>query len=232
MIPKVQEKDLVIKLRKKGYTYNQILEVVPVSKSSVSLWLKDSVLTEAEMSVLKRRKNTNISRGRIRAAASLRRARESRDKKIFDEAKREFSAHVRNPFFQLGIALYWAEGAKRSSAFGFTNSDREMLMVMIHWMREFLGCSEEEIRLRVFTHKSFAHERHEEVWSRWLEIPLERFGKTVYKSQGLMVKKRPNYTGCVRVELGKVRYFRKISYWQRMLIEHYGKQEYCSRMRS
>lgn len=183
------------------------------------------------MKTLKRRRDSNISRGRIRVAASLRAARVLRDEKIFAEAKREFETHKQNSFFQLGIALYWAEGSKRSAAFGFMNSDREMLTLMIRWIREFLADAEGEIKARVYTHKSFAHEKHEETWSRWLGIPPERFGKTIYKSQGLMVKKRPNYTGCVRLELGKVKYFRKISYWQHMLIEHYAKQEYGGRKR-
>lgn len=231
MISKVREKGLVLKLRKKGLTYRQILKQVPVSKSSVSVWLKDSVLTESEMRVLKRRKDSGISRGRIRAAASLRAAREARDKQVFKEAKIEFDLHKKNPFFQLGIALYWAEGSKRSPAFVFMNSDREMIVLMIRWIREFLRSPEDEIKMRVYTHKSFAHEKHEKVWSGWLDIPLERFGKTIYKSQGLTVKKRPNYTGCIRIELGKVKYFRKISYWQQMLIEHYGKQGYGDRKR-
>lgn len=224
MIAKVQERELVVALRKQGLTYRQILQRVPVSKSSVSLWLKDSVLTESEMRILKRRKDSGISRGRIRAAASLRAARELRDKSTFRVAKEEFERNKHHPFFQVGIALYWAEGSKRSSSFGFVNSDPEMINLMIRWMRQFLGCSEEEIRMRVFTHKSFAHEKHEDNWSRWSGIPSDRFGKTIYKSQGLTVKKRPNYSGCARIELGKVKYLRILAYWQQMLIEHYKKE--------
>ncbi len=223
--------ELVLELRKKGLTYRQILEKVPVSKSSVSLWLKDSVLTEAEMRLLKRRKDSSISRGRIRAATSLRQARLERDKQILEEARKEFDQNKKDAFFILGIGLYWAEGSKRSPAFGFMNSDSEMARLMINWIREYLRPAEDEIRMRVYTHKSFAHEKHEEVWAKLLTIPLNRFGKTIFKSQGLMVKKRPNYIGCVRIELGKVKYFRKITYWQQMLIEHYGKEEYGDQKR-
>ena len=224
MNSKVQEKEMVIALRKQGMTYKQILERVPVSKSSVSMWLKDSVLTEAEMRVLKRRKDSGISRGRIRAAASLRAARNTRDGATFAESRSEFEKFKSSPFFQVGIALYWAEGSKRTSSFAFINSDSEMVVFMIRWIRLYMGCEEDEIKMRVFTHKAFAHEKHEQVWSRITGIPTERFGKTIYKTQALMVKKRPNYVGCVRIELGKVKYLRKLAFWQQMLIEHYKKE--------
>lgn len=224
MNAKVHEKELVLALRKKGLTYREILQRVPVSKSSISLWLQDSILTETEMRVLKRHKDSGISRGRIRAAASLNGARKKRDRVTFLESKEQFARHKSTPFFQLGIALYWAEGSKRSPCFGFVNSDVEMINLMLRWIREYMGCEEVEIRMRVYTHKSFAHEKHEAVWSKWTGIPLERFGATVYKSQGLVVKKRPNYTGCVRIELGKVKYIRKMAFWQQMLIEYYKKE--------
>lgn len=224
MNAKVREKELVVGLRKQGLTYRQILERVPVSKSSISIWLKDSVLTENEMRVLKRRKDSGISRGRIRAAASLRAARNSRDSVLFSEAKTEFEKRRNDAFFQVGVALYWAEGSKRTGSFGFINSDSEMIVLMIRWIRVFMGCEESEIKMRVYTHKSFADEKHDEVWSRATGIPLDRFGKTIYKTQGLMVKKRPNYIGCVRIELGRVKYLRKLAFWQQMLIEHYKKE--------
>jgi len=226
MKAKVREKEMVIALRRKGLTYREILEKIPIAKSSVSLWLKDSPLTNKEKEVLKKRKDNDMTRWRARAGASLTFAKEQRNKIIFKEAKEEFKKNILDPFFQLGISLYWAEGSKRSNCFGFTNSDLEMTKLMIRWVRKYLLISEEDMRMRVYTHKAFQHESHEQWWAKMTEIPAERFGKTVYKSQnGLIVKKRPNYKGCVRIELGKVLYLRKIQYWQQMLIEYYGKQE-------
>ncbi len=224
MKSKVQEKERVQLLRKRGFTYREILKVVPVSKSSVSAWLRESPLTSREKQLLKDKREAGISRGRIRAATSLRAARESRDRATFDSAKEVFTKHVSEPRFQLGVGLYWAEGSKRSNCFGFINSDPEMIGFMLSWIRHYLIDDEEEIRMRVYTHKSFAHEHHEKAWAKVTGIPLSRFGSTVFKSQGLMVKKRPNYMGCVRIELGRVKRLRAMAYWQQMLIEHYKKE--------
>lgn len=226
MEAKVLEKNKVIALRKKGFTYSQILKLVPVSKSSISLWLKNSPLSDQEKKLLRKRKNDDISRWRLRAGASLRKAKELRNKDLFTESKIEFDRYIEEPFFQVGVSLYWAEGAKRSSTFSFINSDEDMINMMIVWIRMYLRPNESEIRLRLFTHKAFASENQENFWSKNSGIPLERFGKTIYKTQGLTVKKRPNYRGCLRIELGKVLYIRKLANWQGMLIEYYKKQGY------
>ena len=225
MKSKVHEKEMVITLRRKGFTYREILSKVPVAKSSVSLWLKDFPLTDQEKKILKRRKDSDISRWRIRAAASLRGARVARDTILREEARVEFDKHIKEPFFQVGIALYWAEGAKRSNMFSFINSDLEMTRLMLSWIQRYLLVgSEEQIRMRVFTHKAFEHEHHEVWWSEQCKIALSRFGKTIFKTQnGLIVKKRPEYRGCARIELGKSSYFKKIRFWQQMLVEYYKK---------
>jgi hypothetical protein len=226
MKSKVQDRERAIELRRRGYTYREILAEVPVSKSSLSSWLKGFPLTEREKRLLKNRKDQDLTRWKLRAAASLRKARELRDSQLLEEAKVNFSANVNDSFFQLGIALYWAEGTKRASSFSFINSDPEMVNLMIRWVRRFLNPAESELKLRVFTHKAFSGEGHELNWSKSTGIPLSQFGKTIYKSHaGLIVKKRPNYNGCVRIELGKVKYLRTMLFWQQMLIEYYKKAE-------
>jgi hypothetical protein len=228
MKSKVLEKKVVIALRKKGYTYKEILGEVSVAKSSVSLWLRDCTLTDSERKALKHRKMSNISLGRIRAAGTRHEGKVIRDRELFLVCREFFERHAGDAFFQVGISLYWAEGAKRSSSFSFINSDVEMTNFMIKWIRAFLITSESEMRMRVFTHKAFEHEKHELLWSKWTGIPIERFGKTIFKTQGLAVKKRPNYSGCARIELGKVKYLLVMKYWQQMLVEYHKKREYSA----
>lgn len=217
----VQEKERVIELRKSGLTYKEIGQRVPVSKSSISVWLKGCSLTPLEKSVLKHNAHSNISKGRIRAAASLRDKRLKRDQVLFSVAKQEFNASKCDPLFLTGISLYWAEGSKRNSAFAFTNSDADMMYVMLLWMRQFLGLSVSDIKARLYIHKPYAHERCEEYWAEQTKIPLANFGKTIYKPTGLLIKKRPDYKGCLRIETGKTAHLRKMLFWTNMLVEYY-----------
>lgn len=226
MKAKVLEKEKVIALRRKGLTYREILQQVPIAKSSVSLWLKDFPLTKTEKNILSERRNKDMTRWRARAGASLRRAKEERNKITFEQSRIEFKKNINDSLFQVGIALYWAEGSKRSDSFSFINSDLNMTKLMVDWVDKYLISGDScQIRMRVFTHKALESEHHEQWWSKELGIPMSRFGKTIFKTQnGLIVKKRPDYKGCIRIELGKVVHKRRMDYWQQMLIEYYEKQ--------
>jgi hypothetical protein len=147
-----------------------------------------------------------------------------RDGFLLQDAKRGFEENSKNPLFHIGIALYWAEGAKRSSYFAFANSDPDMIALMLDWVRIFLDISEEEIAFRLYLHKPYAHENCEGFWSEKIKVPLSQFKKTIYKPTGLLVKKRPQYKGCIRLELYKVVHIRRMRYWQQMLVEYYRKQ--------
>jgi len=221
MKSKVQEKEKAIFLRRKGCSYNEIIQDVSVAKSTLSNWLKDLPLTEKEKRCLKQRRDSNISRGRIKAAAALRSRRIEREKILFKHAQREFKIFIKDPFFQVGVALYWAEGAKRSSSFGFPNSDTTMISLMLAWIERFFGIKREDIKVRLYIHKPYAHENCEIHWSKKISVPIENFQKTIYKPTGLLVKKRPNYKGCLRIELGKIFYVKKMAFWQNMLVAHY-----------
>jgi hypothetical protein len=220
----ILHKSEAIRLRKLGYSYNEIRQRLPVSKSSLSVWLRNTALTQKEKSVLKRRVDGNISLGRIRAASALHSLRLERDSALLISAKEEFANYKKDLFFFVGLALYWAEGSKRDSSFIFTNSDSDMICVMLVWIERFFSIARKDIHARLYLHKPYAHERCEEQWSRATGIPLPNFKRTVYKPTGLLIKKRPDYSGCLRIEIGKVAYLRKYHFWQKMMLEEYRKQ--------
>lgn len=223
---KVQEREKAIEMRKNGASYKDILKVLPVAKSSLSLWLKDLPLTDDEKAVLKKRRDSNISKGRIRAASSNRRNRLNREREAFKLAKVEFENFKKDPLFMVGVSLYWAEGAKRSSSFSFMNSDPEMIKLMIAWCERFLKPEEfENIYLRLYIHKPYAHENCEEYWAKVSGISLDKFKNTVYKPSGLGVKKRPGYRGCLRIEVAKgMHLLRKMQYFQQLLVASYSQK--------
>lgn len=219
MHAKVQEKEKAIELRRNGYSYKDILKEIPVAKSSISAWLKDLPITPEEKRLLRERTNSNISRGRIKSATANRRNRLEKEKILFEESKKEFDQLKYDPLFFVGISLYWAEGAKRSSTFQFTNSDVDMVNIMILWCKKFFGKEMRDLYLRVYMHKVYECEGCEEYWSKFTGIALDHFKRTIFKPKGLGVKKRPMYKGCVRLEISKAKnMFRKTQFWQSLLI--------------
>ena len=63
MTVKLKEKELAIKLRRRGLSYNEILRKVPVAKSSLSLWLKSVGLAKKQKQRLTKKKLAAARRG-------------------------------------------------------------------------------------------------------------------------------------------------------------------------
>jgi len=222
MKSKVQEKEKAIALRKKGYSYNEILREIHVAKSSLSLWLKDLPLTNLEVEYLRTRKDSNISRGRIKVAAILRDKRLKREEIVCKEALEEYEKYKNEELFKIGVALYWAEGAKRNSYFAFSNSDYKMMKVMVRWIETIAGVQRNNLHVYLYIHKPYAHENCEEFWSDKLNIPLKCFRKTTYKPTGKLIKKRPQYKGCLRIVVPKSGLLlKKMKVWQNVLAKEY-----------
>jgi len=63
---KLKEKEKAIKLRKKGHSYSQILEKIPVAKSTLSLWLRSVKLAKRQKQQLTQKKLAAAFRGAMK----------------------------------------------------------------------------------------------------------------------------------------------------------------------
>lgn len=218
----VREREKAIAMRRMGHSYKEILAVVPVAKSSLSLWLKDLPLTSDEKKVLKKRTDSNISHGRIKAASAHRKNRIQREKEQFVVSKQLFDVYSTDPLFHTGVALYWAEGAKRSSMFMFINSDIAMVEIMLLWIENFTDYTREDLGYRLFVHQAYAHKNYEKWWMETLHVSRENLKKIVYKPSKFVTQKRAGYKGCMRVEVPKssvLLFYMKC--WMPLMVEYY-----------
>ena len=217
MRSKVQEKEEAIKLRRKGYSYNEILKKISVAKSTLSLWLKDLPLTEDEKNYVRERVGDNLSRGRLKAASELRKRRTYREQVAAQEAKSMFESNCEDSIFLLGVMLYWAEGSSKHPVFQFTNSNPTLVLFMFRWIKQYLLTEPRRVRPRIYAHKLYSGEDLVHYWSHHLDIPEEDFYRTVYKPTTRTYKKNPNYKGCVRLDVGGVENYRKMMTWKKCL---------------
>jgi len=144
-------------LRKKGKTYQQIREVIPVSKSTLSLWLRD----------LPTPQRTCSGQPSIGEVAKKRWKRVRKD--LLDEAVEEVASYVldRNAVAFMGAALYWAEGQKKG-AFNFANSDPFMVDVYLWWLRNIIKVDENEIRGHIHVYLDDGVE-YKDILDFWVE---------------------------------------------------------------
>jgi len=128
-------KKRAIELRKTGLSYGDIKKKIKVSKSTLSLWLKDVLLTEEQ----KKRLYTNSIAILARGPQSQKERRKREIKNILEKAEKEISlplSHETYRFF--GVALYWAEGTKGKN-FEITNSDPILIAFMVKWFKDIFN---------------------------------------------------------------------------------------------
>ena len=168
-------------MRADGRSYREIREVLGVSKSTLSLWLRDVPLTEEQERALALRSPEGASKRAqaIRASAAQRRAR------IQSEARAQVGSLSESELFVAGVAIYWAEGAKNKpwrtgARVSFLNSDPAMIRLFLCWLR-LLGVERDRLQFRVCIHESADIDTAEAFWAEVIGVPRASFDRTTLK---------------------------------------------------
>src|SRR3989344_7141328 len=103
MAIKESEKTKAIELRKKGFSYVEILKSVPVAKSTLSLWLRSVGLSKKQKQRLTEKKLSSMQRGWTK----WRNQRIDLTEKIKKSARRDVRKISERELWLIGIALYW-----------------------------------------------------------------------------------------------------------------------------
>lgn len=215
---RVQDKLKAIELRMEGLSYKEIMGQIPVSKGTLSGWLKYIKLSTQQEERLHEKITIRSNIGRANGAITNRRKRQERENKIIDEARVKFQIYENDPFFTFGVTMYWAEGAKKSSMFQFMNSDPKIILLMTEWMERYIGLKRaESIFFRLYIHDVYSHENCEDFWVGYLGINKDRLKKTIYKPTPHLIKRNPEYKGCMRIEVYRVNLLYLMRAWQNML---------------
>lgn len=151
--------------RYEGRSIKEIARVLGVSKSSVSLWVRDIELSDEQHAALQARNGLH-ERQRLANAAMRAKARIRRVAAQDDGRRRVRQA---DKLYVIGCMLYWAEGSRNRNKLVFTNSDPEMVRVFVNFLRCAFGVPANRIRL---TCNLFAdhEERQRQIEDFWLEV--------------------------------------------------------------
>lgn len=214
---KLQKKFKAIELRKLGKSYNDILKLIDVSKSTISLWLRDIELTpeQKEKLLIGRKKSQYAS------AQEKKQKRIEITEKIIINAKKETGKLIKTPLFLAGLMLYWAEGDKSETTetVKFSNSDARMIKIIMRWFREACEVPEEKFRVCIHIHTLHCRKDVEKYWSIITGIPLGQFYKTQIKPTSLKQRRNKLYNGTCAVVVCNKNLFRKIKGWKLGFIE-------------
>jgi predicted transcriptional regulator len=150
--------------REQGLSIKEIEKRLGVSRSSVSIWVRDIELTPAQHARLLRQNPAhNRQRAGHAAWSALRREQRLRCQEHGRRLARRADA-----FHAAGCMLFWAEGAKERDSVHLANSDPEMLRFFIAFLRRYYAVPDAKFRVRC---NLFADhlERQRDVEDHWLD---------------------------------------------------------------
>lgn len=155
-----------LKMRLKGFSYNEINKTLGIPKSTLSNWFSDISLPEDAKKRLASRVyegtlNGLVKRNKLQTTLAVQRAKETKQKTaILIKSISEYDLLI------IGSVIYWGEGYKRlkvidgkertNHIISLTNSDPVIISTFILFLEKVLKISKDKIKLniRIFKHNS------------------------------------------------------------------------------
>ncbi len=176
-----------VKLRQRGRSVKDIANILGVSKSSASLWVRHVILSPIQLEELRSRPIKASEKARLRNSLALKEKRLSLIESERIAGEKEFRNLSPRELMIAGMSLYWAEGTKKNRKINFCNSDPKMIKFFINWVDKVYEIPRSELSCYVGINE--AHHGRElqvkEFWSNLTGIPPGNFTKTSFKKYPL-----------------------------------------------
>jgi hypothetical protein len=226
MTTKSHLKEQAIKLRREGFTYREIMEQVPVAKSTISDWLHSVGLAKHQKQILTEKRREAALRG----AKAKHEKRIIRMNEIINTAKSEIGEISQRELWFIGIMLYWAEGSKEKeycpgSRASFINSDPTMIKIFLHWLKEICGKDLEDITCDIFIHELQSHRTIEiiDFWANAIGCDPIYFQHIYYKKGNPKTLRKnvgKTYHGILKINIKESSsLLRQIAGWTQGVVE-------------
>lgn len=174
---KLSEQRKAVEMRHKGYSITDIAVRLSVSKGSVSRWVRDVKLTTQTLQKIKKRSHSKAA-VESRRASRLRNTHKQRAQQIA-VAQNEIPYIDKQALKFIGTSLYWGEGSKKKpGVVEFTNSDMNMIQVMMCFFTQVCNVPKSKFRGHVYLHSHLPTTKAELYWSKVSGIPIVQFHKT------------------------------------------------------
>jgi hypothetical protein len=186
---KLVERQRARELRAQAWTLADIAAELGVSKSSVSLWVRDVEFTPRP----RNRGHPGVRPHPLHVAklAEIERCRHEAVERIGRLSEREFLV--------LGLALYAGEGSKTPGEVRFANSDPAMVATFLAWFRHFFALDESRLRVRLYLHADQDLDAAITFWSALTGVPTTQFTKPYRAVADPSIRRTKHPRGCVSI---------------------------------
>lgn len=175
---KLEEKEIVQKLRSEGLSYGEIQKQVKVSRDTISRWCRKIVLSPKQLDRLLQNKLNGATKGRLIGAKKQQNERIERSKLLFESGASKIGKLSKRDRFIAGVGIYIGDGGKGDKRFAFSNSDPKTIKFMSQWLTEFFNVSPDKMAGQIWIHNNLNEKEARKYWSKLTKIPEER----IYKS--------------------------------------------------
>jgi hypothetical protein len=189
---KVSEQQRARELRAEAWTLADIAAELGVSKSSVSLWVRNVEFTPRPRN--RGHPSMKPHPHHVRKLAEIERCHRDGIELIGQLSEREFLV--------LGLALYAGEGGKTDGEVRFANSDPRMILVFITWLRRFFEVDEARLRMRLYLHADLDVDAAVRFWSALTGVPPEQFGRPYRAVPDPTIRRNRHVNGCPAISYG------------------------------
>jgi hypothetical protein len=143
-----------------------------VSRSSVSLWVREIELTDHQREELEAKAAPARTRGRRVYYRARRR--------IFQDEGRAV-ARKGEPLHAAGCMLFWAEGSRHRNKVQFTNSDPAMVEFFMSFLRRYFPMPNEAVRVacNLFADHEERQRQIEDFWLATIGVPRSCMTQTM-----------------------------------------------------
>lgn len=180
---RTEDRRRVIEMRLKGMSYSQIRSVVSVSKSTLSLWLKDYPLTAKQTNLL-----NNLRKEKLAVYKEYWRNKREADLEMICAENRHIVGKLsKRDILMVGIGLYWGEGRKGGRQISISNTDPGMIRFYLKWLSVCFGVDKNNKRLRFLLHiySDMNYKEERAFWTQKLGINESQFTKPYIKKSKL-----------------------------------------------
>lgn len=197
-------------LRRAGWTYGEIMELLPVGKGTLAGWCKEIRLSQVQIQAIKGRRPPGVRTG---IPVDTQRKRRAEIEELKRQASTEAHALLADPFWIAGVVLYWAEGSKTKRRLELTNSDDRALRLFIVWTRKYLLPGAEFV-LSLHLHEGNDDAFARSYWASRLGLERPQFYPTFVKPAGTGHRNNKLLQGvcCVSVRKSTDAFYRTMSW--------------------
>ena len=205
-------------LRVQGHDYEEIAKHLGVSKSSVSVWVRDlPVPPRLSYEEIRRR----AAEGAHRYWAVEREVREERRASERASAAAQIGELINREILVAGALTYWREGMKnkphrRNDRVVFINSDPALITFFLRFL-DVAGVTRDDLIFRVYIHENADAEAAQQFWLELVGVQPGQFRRPVLKRHNPKTVRRnvgETYHGCLRIDVRRsAGLYRRIEGW-------------------